>query len=259
MDTLFDRLPLGVAFLLLVVFILLFIEVGHRLGDRVRRRAKGEPEGPVGTVVGATLGLLAFVLAFTFGSTASRHDARKELLLDDVNTIETAHLRAGLLREPHRSAARAALVEYADLRAGLTLDNMERSMARTDELQRQLWSVAAALAEADRSSEIDALFIGALNEMFDLHTKRVTVGLQYRLPNVLWLALFFVLALAMAGVGYQFGLVGKRAIAVDLGLALTFTAVVLLIIELDRGGRGYFRASQQPVKELQQRLHAAPP
>lgn len=257
-ETLLDRFPAWALLPIVVALVLLCIEAGHRLGDR-RRRLSKSPEGPIGTVVGATLGLLAFVLAFTFGATSSRFDSRKELLLDEVNAIETTFLRAGLLLEPQRGAARALLQEYVDVRASVRMDALADQIARSEAIQGELWSQAAALAEADRSSEIDALFIAALNEMLDLHTKRVTVGIQYRLPTVIWAALFFVLVLAMAVVGYQFGLAGSRGFAVSCGLALTFSAVLLLIVELDRGGRGVFKASQQPMLELQQRMRASGP
>lgn len=47
-------------------------------------RSEKDLEAPVDTAVGATMGLLAFILAFNFGLTASRFDARRELLLNEV-------------------------------------------------------------------------------------------------------------------------------------------------------------------------------
>jgi hypothetical protein len=48
------------------------------------------------------------------------------------------------------------------------------------------------------------LYTIALNEVFDLHSSQVTVGFQYRIPGIIWLALYFVAMMAMAAVGYHF-------------------------------------------------------
>ena len=67
-----------------------------------RRPGGQQQDSQIGTLVGALLALLGFLMAFTFGMAGSRFDARKQLLLDEANSIGTAHLRAGLLPEPHR-------------------------------------------------------------------------------------------------------------------------------------------------------------
>ncbi len=263
-----DSIPLWSFFVICVLVTLLAIEVGLRLGGRRRRLAEHEQEGPVGTVAGATLGLLAFMMAFAFGVTASRFDTRKELLLDEVNAIGTAYLRAGLLQEPHRNETRRLLREYVDGRVEMarrrdsgevTPAVLQESLARSEAIQDRLWSHAAAMAAVDRSSEIDALFISSLNEMFDLHTKRVVVSTQYRTPLVVWVVLIAVSMLAMASVGFQFGLAGRRSLQSNLVLALTFSAVMLLICDLDRPFHGWLTVSQQPMLDLQQKLSAQTP
>jgi hypothetical protein len=201
------------------------------------------------------------MMAFTFGIMAARFDTRKELLLDEVNAICTAYLRAGLLREPQRTETRRLMRQYVDLRVGLAMgkggpETLREAIARSEAMQNSLWSHAEALAVADRSSQIDALFISALNETFDLHTKRVVVALQYRIPIVVWGVLLFVSVLSMAAVGFQFGLSGKRSLLANLALTLTFSAVTFLIFDLDRPTQGWFRVSQQPMIELQQKLNA---
>ena len=111
------------------------------------------------------------------------------------------------------------------------------------------------MAEADRSSEIDALFISSLNEMIDLNTKRMVVALQYRIPILIWAVLIFVSALTMAAVGFQFGLKGKRSLYANLLLAMTFSAVLFLIRDLDNPGRGWLKVDQQPMIDLQKKLN----
>ncbi len=256
----YDLLPPWVLFALMALVTLVAIEAGLWMGAQRRRTAEHEQEGPVGAVVGATLGLLGFMMAITCGIAASRFDLRKQLLLDDVNAIGTTYLRASLLREPHRTGTQSLLREYVDIRASLpglkSPDQLQDAIARSKAIQDRLWSHAVALAEADRSSEMDALFISALNAMIDLHTKRVVIGTQYRLPPVLWGVLIFVMVVAMAVVGFQFGLAGRRSLHANVAVALAFSAVLLLINDLDRSTSGGFVVSHQPMIDLQRKLNA---
>jgi hypothetical protein len=226
---------------------------------RQRRSAEGE-DTPAGTVVGASLGLLAFILAFTFGMTASRFDARKEALLDEVNAIETTFLRAGLLPDPHRSEVRALLKRYVDIRVELAQNpaSVSRVIQESEAIQGKLWPHAVALADADlKNAAIVSLFINSLNEMFDLQTKRVTVGVYHRVPSPIWLTLIGITVLVMVQVGYLAGRSKTTNWLAIVALSLAFSSVVVLIADLDRtgaGASGAIRLSQQPVIDLQKRL-----
>lgn len=240
------------------------MEIGWRAGARQRRSADNPIESSVGSVAGAMLGLLAFIMAFTFGLAANRYDSRMQLLLEDVNSIRTAYARADLLREPHKSPSRALLREYVDLRADLASvslhhDELVTLIARIELVQDELWAHATAVAEVERNSEIDALYIASLNDLIALHTKRVVFATQYRIPLLLWVVLGFVSALGMAAVGYQFGLSGGRSIFAAAILAVGFSAVILLIHELDRPLHGWIRVSQQPMIQLQHDMQSHSP
>ena len=81
-----SRLPLWSVFVLTFAICLGAVEAGAALARfAVRWSKETEPEAPLGSLVGAVLGLLAFILAFTFGITASRFDARKQLVLEEAN------------------------------------------------------------------------------------------------------------------------------------------------------------------------------
>jgi len=257
-EQLLDSVPLWAVFVGTMAITLVSIRVGFRAGVYRRQRAE-EAEGPVGSVVGAMLGLLAFILAFTFGIASSRFDTRKHLVLEEVNAIETAYLRAGLLPEPQRTESRRLLRQYVDQRAEFSKDpvKLAQGLAESEAVQAQLWSIAAPLARTDLNSDIGALYIESLNHVIDLHTARVTVGLQYRVPPVVWIGLLLVTMLSMAGVGYQFGVVGRTSFLIHLVLALTFSAVVYLIADLDRPLHGLLQVSQRPMIELRDRLERA--
>jgi hypothetical protein len=254
-ETWLDQVPLPVLFITSVAVVLASITTGMRAG-LYRRKAGSEEAGSVGLVVGAVLAMLAFILAFTFGIAANRFDARKQLLLDEVNAIGTAVLRAGLLPEPQRAESRRLLKQYVDIRAGVARPSSDiaKAIADSEGLHTQLWSQVAALPEADLNSHVGALFVESLNQVIDLHTSRVTVALQYRIPLLIWLGLFLMTVLAMVAVGYQFGLSGSRSVLVHVILAITFSLMVLLIADLDRATSGGLQLTQQPMLSLQREL-----
>lgn len=259
-EHLIDSVPLWLNFVFTVALILLSIGGGVSYARLRKRRWGKDTEGAVSTGVGASLGLLAFILAFTFGLTASRFDARKTLLLDEVNSIETAFLRTGLLSEPHRSAFREYLRTYVDIRVELTKhpERAEEAIKRAEALQRQIWSQVTALAELElENPSLVSLFVSSLNQMFDLQTRRVTVVLFYRVPAAMWVVLLSLTVFSMFGMGYLFGMSDRVNWPLVVVLALAFSVVILLIADLDRSGAGkpgIIEISSRPMTDLQQRI-----
>jgi hypothetical protein len=259
-DALIDYLPLWGLFAATVVAVLLSLEGGFRLGRWRHQRSEQEKDVSVSAMVGATLGLLAFLLAFTFGMVASRFEVRRQVLLDEVNAIGTAYLRAALLPEPHRTEIRNLLRHYADVRLeGVRSGKVEEAIQRSEELHGRLWSQAAAVGEKNPGSIVAGLFIQSLNEVIDLHTKRVTAGLRSRLPDMIWLVLYAITVLGMGAMGYQAGLSGGSRSLAGSALALAFSAVILLIADLDRPREGLLKVSQQPMVDLQESMRERSP
>src|SRR5690606_28962629 len=138
-----------------------------------------EKEQPVGAMVGSILGLLALLLAFTFSLAASRFEARRQAVLEEANAIGTTYLRTRLLPEPERQELARLLREYVDVRlsavqAGQTAEAIKHS----EELHEQLWQQAAAAAQKSSGSIMTGLFVQSLNEVIDLHAKRVLISMQ---------------------------------------------------------------------------------
>jgi hypothetical protein len=254
-----DAVPLWGLFAATVVIVLLSIEAGYWLGRYRRRRSEDEKEGPVGAIVAATLGLLAFILAFTFGMAAARFDARRQIVVEEANAIGTTYLRAGLLPDGRGVKIRKLLREYVDVRLeAVETGNIEKALRHSDELHRELWKEAEAAGQEHPDSIVVGLFIQSLNETIDIHAKRILVAVRGRIPGVLWGALYLVTILTMAGVGYQGGLTkSKRTLAIVV-LTMTFSAIMLLVADLDRPQEGLLRVSQQAMIELQNTMEDAP-
>lgn len=253
-----DRLPLWALFLGTIAIVALAVEGGYRLGLIRRRRSETEKESVVGAMVAATLGLVAFMLAFTFGLAATRFDARRVTILDEANAIGTTYLRAAMLPEPERSESRSLLRHYVDVRlAAVQPGQLAAAVSESSALHTRLWSQAVAAANKDPRSVPTGLFIQSLNEVIDLHSKRMMVGLRNRVPGAIWVTLYFVAILAMAEVGYHEGLTSQRRSPAVAALVLTFSAVIFLIADLDRPSEGFLTIGQQTMVDLRNSMDAA--
>src|SRR6478736_8177022 len=253
--TVLDLLPLWGLFLTIVVLVLAAIEGGYRLGSYRHRQEGREKEAPVGAMVGATLGLLAFMLAFTFGMAASRFDTRKGLVLEEANAIGTTYLRTAMLPE-RRDEIRVLLRSYVDNRLeAVGSGRVSNEILKSEDIQGRLWSAATAVALQHPDSIVVGLFVDSLNQVIDLHAKRVAAGLRNRIPSAIWVALLTIAALSLAAMGYHAGLVGTiRSLAVIV-VAVTFSSVIALIADLDRPQEGTLTVSQQALIDVRQSMN----
>jgi len=249
-----DALPLWGLFIVILLVVLISVEFGYRLGRYRRRGSEQEKEAPVGTMVGATLGLLAFILAFTFGLAAARFDTRRQVVLDEANAIGTTYLRAGILPE-RGEEIRALLRNYVDTRLkAIRSGNIAQGIRQSEDIQYKVWTEAEAVGKQNPDSIVVGLFVQSLNEVIDLHAKRVQAGTRSRIPGAIWIGLFAVAVFSLAGVGYQAGLTGTRRSLEVFAVALTFSVVIELIADLDRPQQGVLRVGQHALLDLQRSM-----
>lgn len=255
-----DILPLWAVFAASLAMILLAAELGHRIGHVRFRRAEHEKEPTVGGIVAAELGLLAFLLAFTFSLAASRFEARRETLLDEANAIGTTYLRAGMLPEPRRTEIQKLLREYVDVRLSAADEGkLEAGIRRSTEIHEQLWNRAIAAAKEDPRSIPTGLFVQSLNEVIDLHAKRVFVAIGSRVPILVWVVLITVAIFSFGSMGYHSGLTGAGRSPLVFPLALTFAVVIWMVVDLERPQEGLLRVSQKPMMELRSTMDQSKP
>lgn len=239
--------PLWSILLASIAALLAVSEIGRLFGTRTSSRG-GEN---VSTLEGAMLGLLALMIGFTFAMALSRFEARRDAVLAEANAIGTAALRARLLPEPQDAEVLALLKEYVEIRlevteGAVTLDDLEGIVTRSGSLQEAMWRQAQAVAAQDAGMVPTGLFIESLNDVIDQHENRFT-ALRGRVPDVVFLALYAVAAVASGFAGYASGLErGSSRLPVYLTGAL-IAGVILLIQDLDRPTAGFIMTSQQPM------------
>lgn len=183
-----------------------------------------------------------------------------EIMLDEANAIGTTYLRAAMLSAPEREDARRLLKEYVDVRIGAATGttSLDEVIRRSEAIHGRLWTDAVTAAARDVRSVPVGLFIQSLNEVIDLHAKRLTAVLRSRMPIVVWGVLFAVALLSFFAMGYQAGLTRARRSPAVVLIALSFSAVVWLVADLDRPGEGFLRVTQQPMIDLRNSMDHEP-
>jgi hypothetical protein len=244
----------------LIALFLLAAEVGFRGGRRHGRRAADR--GPqIGTIQGALLGLLALLLGFSFAMAQSRYDARRALVVDEANAIGTAYLRAQLLPRPEAQEIADALRRYVDVRLMRLRERVDEPALReaveeSERLHDYLWARAVKAAQQDPRPSTN-LFIASLNEVIDMHTRRLA-AFRNHVPESVFLLLYFVAAVAMAVTGYAAGLVDQRNFGPTVATAILVAIVIVVIMDLDRPRRGLITVSQQSMMDLRDSLNRSP-
>jgi hypothetical protein len=255
------NVPEWVIGLALLVAMLVSLQIGRRYGEH-DRRTLGEINEEAFNLSGAALGLLALLLAFTYSVASTHFDLRKSLVLKEANAIGTAWLRSDFAPEAQRRELRDLLREYVDLRVNFSASGLDATrhaamLADTDRLQARLWNTTVRAFEGRATTQVEALAVAAMNDVFDAHAERLRAHRDH-VPDVV-IELLIVVALAAVGLlGSGAGRNGEPRHWLRALLPLLIVAVILLIIDLDRPREGLVQVSQAPLLDLQAMVHAAP-
>jgi hypothetical protein len=245
-----ESVPIIWVFLTVALLMLVFFELGYQFGSHAKTRRDKEATTSLGPIVGGLLGMLAFVLAFTFSMASSQHDLRKKNVLDEASLIGTAYLRADLLEERYEMEVKRLLKDYVDIRlAAANGSSIEAALEKSAEIHKLLWTQVSSAA-SEKPDTNTALVIQAINDMIDMHEKRVTGAFRNRVPLSVWIALA-ANALAMITLGTQVGHTGNRRLIALIPLALAFAVLVTLVVDLNRPLSGLVKVGQQSMIDLQ--------
>lgn len=253
-----NELVLG---LVALVAIYIAAEVGFRFGVWHKKDGDVLTKTDLAALQASLLGLTALVLSFTFFIAASRFEARKELVIEESNAIGTTYLRALLVAEPQQREVVGLLRAYADAQiafaeARTDVDSLGTANSTIARLQMRLWSVAIAMSRQDTRSVPTGLFVQSLNNMIDLHEKRIQ-ALENRLPTAVIYLVFALILVTFGLVGYGRGITSRRNIVSTGIVALLIVCVLITILDMDRPRRGLIRVSQSSMVRLQEILEQA--
>jgi hypothetical protein len=245
-----------IVFAVLLILLVGLSELAWRLGLSSSRK-KSEAEKDTSTVRSAVLALLGLLLGFSFALAGTRHEARRELLVEEANSIVTTERRAQLLPEPHAANVAQLLSEYVPLRIeahreAQFSDQFVMTRKRSAELQDRMWTEAVAAA-AERPSPITASFIASLNETIDLEAKRVAAKRNH-VPGAVWLLLLCVAGCGLWLVSYQAGTSGRRSMLERFVFPILIAIVIAIITDIDTPRAGFVSLDERPLLELNETL-----
>ena len=263
----FDLMPIWMLLIGTILIMIVFIEFGFRLGKNAQTHARKAQTSQVRAIMGAGLGLLAFMLAFTFGAAQSHFEMRVQSLAEEARIARNAYMQADLLAEPRRTQAKELLKEYIKLRSesrnlpGTDIGEQIATLIQSSEqIQHQLWDLATHSdmhpASENTNVEENDLFMGSVLALTDVHFTRVHSAIMNRIPLTIWMTLYLMAILSMIIMGYQAGLTDRRSPVATITLAVAFSAVIILITDLDRPIMSFFEINKQLLVDLNEYMEA---
>jgi hypothetical protein len=258
-ESIIDQSPLWLLCAITVAWLLIGCELGFLVGRRSKARWPESGKASSAPIMGSILGLLAFMLAFTFGMSSTRFDTRKQLVLEEASALLVAHQRAQTLPEPHRGECARLLREYAEQRLVLptvkSVDELQGLVLRAERIQDALW--AQAMIMGDRPNMNLTGFVQSLTVLTDLQIKRLRAAVWNRIPGVIVLALYGIAFLALMALGFNSGMNEHRPGIPAIVLAMAFSSVIVLIVDLERPRQQLFTVSQEPMADVVRRIKSA--
>ena len=253
-----DSLPIWAVYPLTVVIFFVALVGGYYFAKGRGLKALKNDRG-VGAISGATLALLAFLLAFVVGFGFNVWQERRALTVAEANAIGTAYLRAGYLEEPYSSESRKLLVEYTDQRvAAYNRDTLPQAKARSEEIHGELWQLVEDMVKGGATAATYGLYVSAVNDVIDIHSERVDVAINIRVPPAMILTIYLIAFLTLFVVGMQLGYTENRSLIAPVALVLVLAAVLYLIIDLDRSQAGLLQVPKQALLDLQASIKTLP-
>ena len=222
-------------FAALLVFLILFLEIGHWIGKYRRRMLADRADEGATLVVGSILGLLAFVLALNLSNASTRYDRRMSSTLEEVNAVGTAMLQAQAVGGAQADELVAQFRQYLLLRRDYVevsrdSEALTKINDETNALQNSIWALLSQRVAAEPNPTTASL-MNAVNNAFDSSTA-MRLAMEYKMPQQLVILLLLMSLLGVGAVGYQFGLSDREGQVPGSVLSILWCIVVIQIIDI---------------------------
>ena len=257
------RYTLFTTFFVVALFgaILLLLEIGRWIG--VRRMAT-DPEGAksgLGAVFGFVFSPLGLLLAFTFAGAASRFDARRQLAVQEVNTLSKAYYLIDLFPEPLQTQFKESFRRYldAELQAIKALPDIraaKRAYSRSLALQLDIKNRAVAAYRNPNTQAITAyVLLPAINEWIANSENRLVAATTHP-PLTIYVVLVGLALVSSLIAGYGMAEAKARNWLHILVFATVITVTISVIIDLELPRIGFIRleAADQLLMELRRKM-----
>jgi hypothetical protein len=246
--------------LLLTAVMIAATAAGLLTGRAMNARSDGFRE-PFGVLQAALVGFMGLVLAFGLSLAVGRYEARRAHVVAEANAIGTAYLRAQTLPEPERTESLDLMQDYTQtsIAIGEAVPGssvQDRAIARSDDQQRELWSLAGRALDRAPQDSAPRLYVETLNEAFDAQTDRI-YGLTNRVPTAVLVLEILLAAIALAVLALHFATLG-RGVAAVLVAAVLVVLLLQVTFDLDRPTRGLIQVPATPLVDVAATMTAPP-
>jgi uncharacterized membrane protein YhaH (DUF805 family) len=212
---------------------LVCLQIGHRFGSYHARVDQDAPKTGIGPIEAATFGLLGLMLAFVFGSSASRFDARRHLIVEEANAVGTAWMRTDLLGPDDRSNVQNLMRRYIDARIVDDAEMTDANQAACEAAQADVWAATVVAVRSPSAHPASAqLLVPAANDMFDLASTRYEAR-RTHVPLLVIVVLIGLVLLAALVAGYAMAARRKKSWLHFLVFAFSMSGALYLIIDLE--------------------------
>jgi len=244
-------------FMMLVIFslIILFIWLGYSFNKiRTTKYPEVLKQTP-GAIEGSVVGIMSLLLGFTFSFVVSRYEARRQLIVDEMVSINSAIFRCDLFPDSTRKLLHADFKKYLEARRDYYNEGGDEirvieELQKSKEIGDRIWK--RIVFDSDnpevrlRSQQMIPALSGMLNSIIVRDESRRT-GVP---PLILWTLLVLVLITAFFLGGNLFG--KKKFTVLVFGYALILALTLNLIIELNTPRSGFItlNSTQQKMNDL---------
>ena len=187
----------------------------------------------------------------------SRHDTRRELVVQRQTPISITARRARLLPEPQAANVARLLREYVALRIQAHRETqfsqrfgaLRKSSA---DLHERLWNEAVAAA-AKQPTPITASFIASLNETMDFEGTRIAAKRNH-VPGAVWLMLLCVAGCGLWLTGWEAGITRGHPFLARFSFPILIAVVIAADYRYRHPRGGLITLDDRPLLELNDSL-----
>lgn len=176
-------------------------------------------------------------------------------------------MQADMMVEPERTQVKELLRDYVELRSVGRLgeikaieQNLAEALQISEQIQKELWLLAVQAgghnSKNPTAAERNGMLMTSVIALTDIHYTRLHAAVMNRIPLTIWMTLYLMAVLSMVIMGYQAGLTDKRSPVATITLAIAFSAVIILITDLDRPVMSFFEINNQLLIDLNDFMQA---
>lgn len=242
----------------LFLCMLLFLELGRRIGLR-RQRPEGSVEHGFRSIEGSVIALMGLLMAFTFSGAVARFNERRQMVVEEVQAIDTAWLRIRALSPEHAPAVRNALRRYVDARlaAYAKLPDLDAVFRGLDESERAGHEMFDRALTASRGDKLENFVLPPMNAMLDVAVER-TLAMRMHQPVIIFVMLGVLAMAASLMIGMHLTTTGRQHTFHTVAYAIAIASTIYVIIDLEYPRLGLIRVNLFDKALIEQRVTLGP-